>query len=479
MLFAGVDTPTLFQAGGLGWVSALAQHEQADQLRTLGQGEERGCVRPERTVYSCPNAPRFEKEALVLFGAEPHGAGTLAMFCLPLCTGSRQPCDAQEQSLREGAVMRRTSRPETPLPPHSQGAIRSTTNDSETEQLASEVLSELAEGIATLAADRSVISWNPHAEHLTGYTLEQINTVGLVEIFDPRAVMDHLLREAHNGLTTFGERLRLRRQDGTLVHMHVQCSPVLHLHGIEGRVVVVMREVALLEARLRRDARLIMLGRLAGTLAHEIRNPLNAVFLQVDILDEELRQPTPDHRVQLEQSVQTLKTEITRLKALIQDYLSLSRLSEVRREPVDIGAMLKAFAQEIQASLADSRITVQLEGFEGLGVGVLHPPTFRRALLNLVQNARDAMPQGGTLTLRGWRTATQIHLAVCDTGQGIPAEQLPLLFTPFHTTKPEGTGLGLYVVQEIVGIHEGTIEVTSEPNRGTTMTITLPQTSSR
>jgi signal transduction histidine kinase len=100
-------------------------------------------------------------------------------------------------------------------------------------------------------------------------------------------------------------------------------------------------------------------------------------------------------------------------------------------------------------------------------------------LLNLVQNARDAMPQGGTLTLRGWRTATQIHLAVCDSGQGIPAEQLPLLFTPFHTTKAEGTGLGLYVVQEIVGTHGGTIEVTSEPNRGTTVTMTLPQTSSR
>jgi two-component system, NtrC family, sensor histidine kinase HydH len=375
--------------------------------------------------------------------------------------------------------MRKAPQPETPLPPQSRGPTTSTTDHREAEQLASEVLSELAEGIATLAADRTIISWNPHAERLTGYSLKQINAVGLVEIFDPRAVMDHLLREANDGLTTFGERLRLRRHDGTLVHMHVQCSPVLHLHGIEGQVVVVMREMALLEARLRRDARLIMLGRLAGALAHEIRNPLNTIFLQVDILDEELRQPTPDHRAQLEQSVQTLKIEITRLKALIQDYLSLARLSEVRREPVDIGAMLTSFAQEMQASLADSRIMVQLEGLESLGVGVLHPPAFRRALLNLVQNARDAMPQGGTLTLRGWRTATQIHLAIGDTGQGIPAEQLPLLFTPFHTTKPEGTGLGLYVVQEIVGTHGGTLDVASEPDRGTTITITLPQTSSR
>lgn len=375
--------------------------------------------------------------------------------------------------------MRKPSQPETPLPRQPQGPTTSTTDHREAEQLASEVLSELAEGIAMLAADRSVVSWSPHAERLTGYTLEQVNEAGLVELFSPRAVMDHLLREAHDGLTTFGEHLQLRRRDGALVHVHVQCSPVRHLHAIEGRVVVVMRELALLEARLRRDARFTMLGRLAGALAHEIRNPLNTVFLQVDILAEELRQPTPDHRAQLEQSVHTLKTEITRLNALVQDYLSLARLSEVRREAVDMGTMLTTFGQEMHASLAAQGITVQLEGLEGLGEGVLHPPTFRRALLNLVQNARDAMPQGGILTLRGWRTAARIRLAIGDTGQGIPAEQLPLLFTPFHTTKPEGTGLGLYVVQEIVATHGGTIEVASEPGRGTTMTITLPQPGSK
>jgi PAS domain S-box-containing protein len=370
--------------------------------------------------------------------------------------------------------MREPSPSEMPLQPEAKHPDASPTDHRQAEQLVSDVLGDLVAGVATLAADRTVISWSPHAERLTGYTLEQINAVGLVPLFDPREVMDHLLRQAYEGVATFGERLRLQRGDGTLVHVHVQCSPVRHLHGIAGRVVVVIRAVASLEARLRREAQLSMLGRLAGALAHELRNPLNTVFLHVDILDEELRQPTPDHRAQLEASVQTIKTEVGRLNDLVQDYLSLARLSSMRRAPVDLGATLTTFAQEVQLLVAGTGITWQVEGLEGLGEAPLHPGTFRRALLNLVQNAIAAMPHGGTLTLRGWRTADHLHLSLCDTGQGIPADQLPLLFTPFHTTKPEGTGLGLYVVQEIVASHGGTVEVASEPGRGTTVTLSLP-----
>jgi PAS domain S-box-containing protein len=350
----------------------------------------------------------------------------------------------------------------------------STTERTEAERLASEVLSQLSEGIATLAADQTVVSWSPRAELLTGYTLEQIHAVGLVQIFEPAGVIDHLLREAQEGISTFDERLHLRRSDGALVRVHVQCSPLRHLRGVEGQVVVVMREVASLEEGLRRDARLTLLGRLAGVLSHEIRNPLNAIFLHTDILDEELRQPTPDHRTQVAHSMQAIKTELARLQELVQDYLSLARLSEVRREPEDLGAMLQAMGQELRASLADQGITLCLEGLEGVGTVALHTSTFRRALLNLVDNAREAMPRGGTLTLRCQRTASQVHLAIADTGAGIPVEQLPLLFTPLHTTKPDGTGLGLYVVQEIVAAHGGTIEIASFPGQGTTVTITLP-----
>jgi two-component system sensor histidine kinase HydH len=87
----------------------------------------------------------------------------------------------------------------------------------------------------------------------------------------------------------------------------------------------------------------------------------------------------------------------------------------------------------------------------------------------------EAMPQGGLLTLHGHGTASTFTLTVQDTGRGIPAAQLPRLFTPLYTTKPEGTGLGLAIVREIVAAHEGTITVASTPGHGTTFTITLPR----
>jgi signal transduction histidine kinase len=105
---------------------------------------------------------------------------------------------------------------------------------------------------------------------------------------------------------------------------------------------------------------------------------------------------------------------------------------------------------------------------------MFHAGTLRRVLLNLVQNALDAMPQGGTLTLAGQRTATQVQLHVRDTGSGMSAEQLARIFEPLYTTKPEGTGLGLYIVREIMAAHAGHVTVQSVEGQGTTFTLTLP-----
>jgi signal transduction histidine kinase len=135
-----------------------------------------------------------------------------------------------------------------------------------------------------------------------------------------------------------------------------------------------------------------------------------------------------------------------------------------------------AWAAEWQALATAQGSTVQLEGLDHLGVVAMHANTLRRALLNLVQNALDAMEPGGTLTVKGQTTATQVQLHVQDTGMGIPAAQRARIFEPLYTTKPDGTGLGLYIVHEIVAAHAGHVTVESEEGQGTTFTLTLPLT---
>jgi PAS domain S-box-containing protein len=342
------------------------------------------------------------------------------------------------------------------------------------EDRVSEMLPHLASGLVILSADQSISSWNSQAERITGYTFQQVNDLGLAQIFEPVEIMQHILRKVQDDIPTLSEYLHLRRADGTQVPVAVQCSPQRHMGRTECQIVVAFQELGPLQEQLRRNDHLMMLGRLASSLSHEIRNPLNSIFLHADVLEEELHQPSSDNLESVLESLTEIKREISRVDDLVQDYLSLARLSTLEREPAPLGTVVEEFALEMAEQMTERNVTIQLEGLEQLGQVALHRNTFRRVLLNLVQNAMDAMPQGGTVMFRGRREASQLCLDVQDTGTGIPEEQLPLLFTPFHSTKAEGTGLGLHVVQEIMAAHEGLIAVASEPGAGAVFTITLP-----
>jgi signal transduction histidine kinase len=198
--------------------------------------------------------------------------------------------------------------------------------------------------------------------------------------------------------------------------------------------------------------------------------------LHVDLLEEELRQPSANSTAEVAQALAEIKTNLARLEDLVQDYLSLVRVAHMARTPQDLGAALHAWASAWQGLAAARGMTLQVEGMAALGQVAFHGNTLRRALLNLVQNALDAMEPGGTVTLRGQPTATKVQLHVRDTGMGIPAERIATMFEPLYTTKPGGTGLGLYIVQEIVAAHAGQVTVESVEGQGTTVTVTLPRT---
>ena len=245
---------------------------------------------------------------------------------------------------------------------------------------------------------------------------------------------------------------------------------------VQERTAALHQEIAerqRLERAAQQAEHFALLGRLAAGLSHEIRNPLGAVYLHVDLLAEELHDLAPTS-VELTESLTEIKTNLARLDDLLQDYLSLVRVGAIQLLPTDMGVFVTQFAQDMTPDLASHGITLQPVGLAELGQVALHQNTFRRVLLNLVHNAIDAMPQGGTLTLQGRQQEAVVQLDVRDTGSGIAPEHLAKIFEPLHTTKPGGTGLGLYIVQEVVATHRGQVAVQSTVGVGTTFTLTLP-----
>jgi two-component system CheB/CheR fusion protein len=265
-----------------------------------------------------------------------------------------------------------------------------------------------------------------------------------------------------------------KQAEQALAQMHTNLE-----QQVEERTAALHHEIAErqhLEREAQRVEHFALLGRLAAGVSHEIRNPLAAVFLHVDFLAEELQQSTPDSPATMAEVVADIKMQLVRLEDLVQGYLSLVRVGTMQPTSQDLGAAVATWAAEWQGQATAGGVTLHLEGLAALGLVTFHAATLRRAVLNLVQNALEAMPQGGTLTLQGQSTATEMQVRVQDTGSGIPAERLGQIFAPLYTTKPGGTGLGLYIVQEIVAAHGGQLSVQSVEGQGSTFTITLPRT---
>jgi len=217
-----------------------------------------------------------------------------------------------------------------------------------------------------------------------------------------------------------------------------------------------------------------LLGDIAGKIVHEIRNPLNAIFLHADVVLGELQCPTLDSRTQMMESLTDIRMEVRRLYDIMQDYLALARLPAVQYEPEDLGDFLRECGRVMQEHARTRGVTLHLQGLARLGSVSLHKGTLQRAFVNLLQRALDAMPRGGTVTLRGRRTASHSVVDIQDAGSAISEEQLDLLFEPLYSTGSEWSGLGLYAVREIIVAHGGTIDVQSVSGQGTTFTVTLP-----
>lgn len=216
------------------------------------------------------------------------------------------------------------------------------------------------------------------------------------------------------------------------------------------------------------------LAELAGGFIHEIKNHLSTLSLNVQLIAEEFETPENQKERRVADRLAKLSEECRRLVELSNDFLRFARIDRPETVPSDFGELVGRMVDFIAPTAKAGGIELNWYPAPDLPTVAIDVEMIEKVILNLLLNAEDAMPEGGSLTLQSRREGDHVALDIIDTGPGIPASVLPRLFKPFVTTKENGNGLGLATSRKIVRAHGGEITVQSEPGRGTKFTVTLP-----
>jgi PAS domain S-box-containing protein len=351
------------------------------------------------------------------------------------------------------------------------------------------------DAIVGLTPDGVVTSWNPGAARMYGYTAEEVIGRPITLLAPPDRVDEVLgiLGRLRQGkpVEQF-ETVRIRK-DGKSIHVSLTISPIRNAAGAWVGATSIGRNVSerkALEEQLRQAQKMEAVGHLAGGIAHDFNNLLTVITGYSDLLLGQFRRDDPAGHL-----VQEIRKAGERAASLTRQLLAFSRKAILQPVVLDFNAVVEEMDRMCRRVLgADIDLATSLD--PNLGKVKADPGQIQQMLLNLVVNARDAMPSGGRLRLATHnveldedyarrhlelRPGAYVMLVVSDTGSGMPPEVKARLFEPFFTTKEvgKGTGLGLAMVHGVVKMSNGHIEVDSEPGRGTTFRIYLPRLDQR
>jgi two-component system sensor histidine kinase PilS (NtrC family) len=350
------------------------------------------------------------------------------------------------------------------------------------------ILSSLQSGLISHTFDGRIIYFNQAAERITGLRTDE------VLFHDVRTVFKHLPLQTAGGrahtpdepapdpaaLLSRWEEV-FERPDGQSRVLGMSRSPLVDPDGTPHGAVIVFQDLTplrQLEQQIRRSEKFAAIGKMAAGIAHEIRNPLASISGSIQMLQRTQSMDATNKRL-----MDIVTREVERLNGLITDFLKFARPAPPELERVRLAALLQEVVEVFRYMQTQTeggpRYDVDVQIGETLEV-VVDPRQIKQVIWNLLNNAVEAMPSGGLVQIaaavvgRAGAPDDVVEVKVSDPGTGIPAEHLGRIFDPFFTTKSRGSGLGLALVHRIIEEHGGQIDVTSEPDRGTTFTLRLP-----
>jgi PAS domain S-box-containing protein len=342
------------------------------------------------------------------------------------------------------------------------------------------------DGIIVTDMKGDILIFNKGAENLLGYKTEEVvGKMNIRSIYQPgvaKEVMDKLRSHDFGGigkLTSFP--ILHRRKDGELVEGDLSASIIFDEKGDEIASVGIFkdlrerlrieRELQKMQEALLQSEKLAAMGRLTSQIAHELNNPIYGIMNTLELLKTEIPPESKRRRI-LELSL----SEIQRLSEMLRNMLSFSKPEEEKRRPVKIGELIEGILLVMEKQMKESNIQVQVSFDPDTPEIMASTNQMRQVMLNILKNAKEAMPKGGTLFVRTSKKDHRVLIHIQDTGIGIPEEIKDKIFDAFFTTKQKvkGVGLGLSVCYGIIKDHGGEIKVESEAAKGTTFTINLP-----
>ncbi len=355
---------------------------------------------------------------------------------------------------------------------HSERSLR------DVKVLATDILASVDAAVITTDRHGMMTSINIGGRELIGLNDDSIGRY-LADIDRAHALLGSICIEVNTTHRTVRDRDYCVASQGHKKTLRVSCTILRSQQKDEIGTVVYVRDVtqkALLEERLRRMERYMGLGSLAAGLQHEIKNPLSALSLHIQLLRERLSVDLPHPEVN--EMLDILHTEVNRISNVLDGFRNYASMNELGRTPVVMGHLIEKLVRLLRPQAESQKIAIVVHlPPKPLGTVLADSGQVEQVLLNLALNGIAAMPDGGTLTFAVTRKDDAVRIDVVDTGHGIPVNVRSQIFDPYFTTRPEGTGMGLALCYKIVQQHGGSIDFRTGEDRGnlgTEFTVLLP-----